>query len=148
MNVHKGELTFSVEGKDYVLAFDHEALIQLEEKLDKGIVRIMKEVSEWSEDPESLRLGTVRTMLWAGLHKYQPALTLPEATELIGKIDGGIVKVVELIGDGFNRAFAAPGTKGTNPPQRAANGTGMTPGSTSSAMDTIPNPSGTLPHAS
>ena len=142
------EVEFDAEGKRYVLQYSHEALILLEDKLDKGLMKIMREVESWAQRPEDIRLGTIRNILWAGLHKHHPELTTSEAAELIGKIDGGIVGAIELIGEGFQRAFNAPGTKGTNPPQRAQNGTGTPSGSSTSATGTTPPGSGTSPRES
>lgn len=147
-NAKKGEMTLQVDGENYILEFSHGSLILLEEKLDKGIMRIMKEMESWSKSPEDLRLGTIRALLWAGLHKHQPNMTMDDAAELIGRFDGGLIKVVETVAEAFSRAFSAPETKATHPTQKASNGTGTPSGSSTSVTDTSQNLSGPSPQES
>jgi hypothetical protein len=144
-NAYKGEIEFEAEGKTYILQFNAEALIALEEKLDKGIIKITREMERWATNPEDVRLGTVRTIWWAGLHAHQPELTLADASALIFALDGGFAKAVELIGEGFSKGFPAPGSRSTNPPPKGSSGIGMNSGSSTSATDTIPIASGASP---
>jgi hypothetical protein len=141
-NSHKGEVEFEAEGKKYLLQYDHESLIALEDKLDKGIVKIMREMEAWTRSPEDIRLGMVRAVWWAGLTSHQPDMSLKDASALIFQIDGGFAKAIELIGDAFAKGFPAPGSRSTNPPPKGTNGTGTNSGSTTSVMDTTQIPSG------
>jgi hypothetical protein len=142
MNPQLGEYAFEVEGNTYTMVFDYESWVLIEEKLDKGIFKIMQEIESWSKSPENLRLGTVRTIFWAGLHRHQPKLTLAEATSLIFKMDGGIAGAVDAMSKTLERTFGASSSQATNPQQRAVNGSGTSSGSSTSATDTIQPASG------
>ena len=124
-NPHKGDVSFEAGGKTYTLRFSHLALVKLEQKLDKGLVSVMGEIDEWRSDPKKIRLGTVAILLWAGLQKHHPSMTVDEATELLDDMPEGINTAIDLVGQGFDKAFnKAPGTKGTDPQPREGNGTG------------------------
>jgi len=141
LNPQKGDVSFQVGEKTYMLRYSHLALIQLENKLDKSLMSVIGELS----DVEKMRIGTVVAILWAGLQKHHPKMSYDDAAALLDEVDGGASAVIEIIGESFQRAFNASGTKGTNPPQREANGTGSVSGSTTSHLDMIPSRSGTLP---
>jgi hypothetical protein len=138
-NPKRGEYSFEADGKEYTLQYSNESLIKLEEDLDKGIVRILREVESW-KDPENIRLGLVRSLLWAGLIGRHPETTKEQAAELISKA-GGVVSVIGFVGEALQRAFSAPGTKGTHPPQ-TTNGTGTASSSDTAVSGTIQDPSG------
>jgi hypothetical protein len=121
-NPHRGELEFSVDDKKFVLQYTHDALIELEQELDRGIVGILNELQAWSKEPERIRLGWVRAMLWTGLRKHHPDIDLIAAGELITAA-GGVGAVVNLTGEAMGRAFSAPETKGSRP-RKSPNGAG------------------------
>jgi len=141
LNPQKGDVSFQVGDKTYMLRYSHLALIQLENKLDKSLMTVIAEMS----DVEKLRIGTVVAILWAGLQKHHPKMSYDDAAALLDEVEGGASAVIEVIGESFQRAFNASGTKGTNPPQREANGTGTGSGSTILRSDMIPNISGRSP---
>ena len=137
-NPHKGDVTFSVAGKDYTLRYSHLALANLESDLDKGLIQIIDELS----NSQTMRIGTMIALLRAGLQKYHPDVTREEAAELLDEIDGGTSAMMIHINKAFDKAFGPTlGTKGTNPIQ--ANGTGTQSSSITSAMDSHQTPSGT-----
>ena len=136
-NPHKGDVTLDVAGKAYTLRYSHSALVKLETQLGKGLMKVMQEMSS----PEEMRIGTVAALLWAGLQKHHPSMTLEEATDLLDDIDGGARGAVEVLGEAFERAFNAPGTKGTNPQPSAGNGTGIVSSSTMPVSATTQTPS-------
>ena len=137
-NPHKGDVVLNVADKTYTLRYSHSALVKLETQLGKGLMKVMQEMSS----PEEMRIGTVAALLWAGLQKHHPSMTLEEATDLLDDIDGGARGAVEVLGEAFERAFNAPGTKGTNPQPSAGNGTGMPSSSTTPVSVTTRPPSG------
>lgn len=144
-NPHKGDFPFEVNGKVYTLRFSHAALVKLEDKLNDGLMSIMKEMM----DPAKMRIGRIVAILWAGLQKHHPQMTIDNCADLLDEIDGGASKAVEYIDRAFAKAFNINAeTKGTNPPQREANGTGTPSSSSTSALGTSPTPSGKSPLAS
>ncbi len=139
INPHK-DVSFEAAGKTYTLRYSHLALVKLENKLNKGLVQILGDMSK----PQNLRLGTIVALLWAGLQKHHPEVSEDAAADLLDDIEGGTQGAMTMIDAAFSKAFSAtPGTKGTNPQQRADNGSGMTSLSSSLATDMIPNISGT-----
>jgi hypothetical protein len=138
VNAHKGDVALEVGGKTYTLRYSHSALIKLEKQLDQSIMRIMQDIGKADE----MRIGTLVAILWAGLQKHHPDLSVDEACELLDE-KGDDASVIDVIGDAFQKAFNAPGTKGTNPQQKDVNGTGMNSSSNTSASVTILTPSGT-----
>lgn len=124
MNPQKGDVPFQAGGKQYVLCYSFGSLVLLEEKLGKGMMQIVREIESWTKQPEHMRLRTICDLLWIGLKRHQPEMTEQQAIDLLDDIDGGIGKVIDLIGESFQKAFSAPGTKATNPP-RTTDGTGV-----------------------
>jgi hypothetical protein len=126
-NPHKGELSFEADGKFYTLRFSTNAICELEDELDRGIVDIAAEMSSWANDSKRIRLGFLRAVFWAGLRDAQPDIDIKAAGELILSA-GGIATVSGLIGTAFERAFPGPETKGSRPtrkvPTVAQHGTG------------------------
>ncbi len=138
-NPHKGDVALSVGDKVYTLRYSHSALVKLEKLLDKGMVQIMEDLQK----TEDMRLSNVVALLWAGLQKHHPSMTEEDAADLLDDIDGGASGAINVIGEAFERAFSAPGTKGTNPPQKVeGNGTGMLSSSTTSLSDMTKTASG------
>lgn len=146
-NKVKGEVSFKIQEKEYVLNYTHGALIKLENVLDKGIVKIMKEVQGWGTDPESIRIGTAIAILWAGLQRHHPEVTMDDAEQLMIR-GGGLVAVLEKLSEALLAAFGNPdeGIRQTaNPSTEAAaqtNGSGTVSSSTTYHSDTTLNPSG------
>lgn len=116
-NKLKGEVDLEAGGKNYALVYTHDALIELEDQLDRGIVAILKEIQEWSKDPDKIRLGMVRSLLWAGLRKHHPEIDLIAAGELIADA-GGIGKVMTVVGEGMRRSFESSETKDPRPTKK------------------------------
>lgn len=140
VNPHRGDVPFEVNSKAYTLRYSHNALVALERSQGKGLPKIMSELS----DAETLSLGKVISFLWAGLQKHHPGLTEEDVGDLLDDLDGGASRATALIEEGLTKAFTAPGTKGTNPPQMGTgNGAGTVSSSSISALDTASTNSGT-----
>lgn len=131
-NPHKGDVTLSVGDRAYTMCYSHLALVKLENLLDKDVMQIMGDLQQ---SRENIRVGTVVALLWAGLQKHHPEISYEDAAGLLDDIDGGVGTAMETIGRSFEKAFSAPGTKGTNPQMNGMAGTGMH--STSSTPATI-----------
>jgi hypothetical protein len=115
-NPHKGELSFEADGKTYTLVYSNNALVELEDKLNRGIVDLTTEMSLWAQDPTKIRLGLLRAVFWAAFIEHHPEVDLKAAGELITKV-GGVAEVTSLVGEAFARAFPDPETKDTHPPK-------------------------------
>lgn len=110
-NSVKGEVSFEAEGQTYRLAFTANALIALEERLDKTVA----EIGAMFEQP--LRLAHLRILFWAGLSDHHEVPEL-EAGRLMDAV--GIDKVGELIGRAFVLAFPEEEAEGSARPQTPA----------------------------
>lgn len=108
-NPHKGDVAFEAEGRSYTLRFSANAIVALEDCIDKPI----SEISALLGDVTSLRMKNVRAVFWAGLTDHHPDVTAARAGQIIDAV--GFGRAVELIGLAFSRAF--PDTSGeANPP--------------------------------
>lgn len=122
-NPHKGEVALKAGGATYTLRFSVNALVELEEAAGKGIIVLSQELSS----VETMTLGLVRKVLWAGLREHHPDLDLKAAGELILEA-GGIQKVMGPIGIALERAFPDKG-QASGPPQKPGqHGTGPASG--------------------
>lgn len=142
-NPLKGEVAFTVKldgeamaspnlspfnGKAFTLRYSSDALVQVEDALDRGIVDIGAEMLSWQADPKRIRFGFVRAVFWGGLREHHPEITLQSAGDLAFAV-GGIMAVVPLITDALGHAFPKAETKGARPPngrpaKKARAGTG------------------------
>lgn len=141
----KGESTFKIQDKEYTLCFDNEALIQLEDILDQGIVGVCLEMQRWGKEPERIRLKWIRAMLWAGLRQHQPKITLEEAGDIMDA--GGGVSMMNVIGEAMSKAWGEqPESKDARPTNGAGtSGIGIEPSLNTAQSDTASKPSGVLP---
>lgn len=140
-NKIKGEASFTIGGTEYTICFNNDALIQLEDKLDRGIVAITSEMQRWSAEPERLRLKWVRALLWAGLRKHHPTMTVEQTSELIDQSNGA--EMMNVIGDAMQKAFADTESKGARPMNgTSSTGTGQGSSQISSLSDSESKPSG------
>lgn len=146
-NPHRGELAFEAGGESYTLQFNAESIVELEEKLDKGIIEIIAEMQNWAKQPELMRFGKIRTLLWAGLRAHHPEIDIKAAGDLIISVDGGFGRIATLVAEGMAKAFnaAEAETKDADPPTGPVNGAGTGSSSTTSVSDLLPMTSGSSP---
>lgn len=117
-NAVKGEASIEVEGQTYVLAFDINAMCEVEYILDRSTDRILRELAAVPA------LNVVRALLWGGLRRHHPDVDLKGAGELIETL-GGPGPALEGIGQALVNAFPeARGDEPENPPKGASAGTG------------------------
>jgi hypothetical protein len=141
-----GEVSFKLGGKDYTMCFDNDALVQLEDQLDIGIVAITTEMQKWGKEPERVRLKWIRAMLWSGLRKHHPNMTIKQAGELIDSSSGG--EVMDTITNAMQKAFGDSETKEARPTNGGdSTGTGSDLSQTTSPSDSASIASGDLPRA-
>jgi len=116
-NPLRGEVALEVEGQTYTLCLDINAIIEVENLLDIGIA----EVAGLFSEPENLRAGHVRALLWATLQRHHPHIELRKAGELIGIV--GLAEVIDRLGEALAAAFPSKeGEHSRRPPTRAGTG--------------------------
>lgn len=116
-NAQKGEAAISVEGQDYVLAFNINAMCEVEYILDKTTDQILRALAF---NPP---LHVVRALLWGGLRRYHSDVDLIGAGDLIEKM-GGPGLALDGIGKALVSAFPDAKDEPENPRKGAAAGTG------------------------
>lgn len=118
-NRAKGEAGLEVEGKHYVLAFNVNAMCEIEYILDMSTDRILRALTV------SPPLNVVRALLWGGLRHHHPDIDLIAAGSLIEAM-GGAGPALDKIGEGLQSAFpdAPEGGDAPDPRKGAAAGTG------------------------
>lgn len=117
-NPVKGEVTLKAGDEEYTLLFGSNAMAALEEKLDMGMQSI---AALFSQD---IRIGTLRSMLWAALSEHHD-LNEREVGTLMDK--AGVEAVGVAIGEAFTLALPkgdAKGKAGPRKPAAKAAGTG------------------------
>jgi hypothetical protein len=114
MNRTKGTVQFSAGEHSYTLAYTTNALCILESDLGDAI---------WTafETPDKMRIGTMRTVFWAGLQEHHPNITKDAAGRLMDAL--GIPRVLELVMNAVTLAF--PEAKQGDRPLAVANGSGI-----------------------
>lgn len=111
-NPHRGSVALQAGDRAYMISFSINALCELEDALDKPVSEIVTAI----QDPEKVRLGGVRMLLWAGLRDHHPEVTVAEAGEIA--TDAGFKVAVEKIGEAFKLAFPAAKEGKTKPNPR------------------------------
>lgn len=114
----KGEAGVTVEGKDYVLAFDVNAMCEVEYVLNLSTDQILRALM--ATPP----LHIVRALLWGGLRRHHADIDLIGAGGLIEAM-GGAGPAMNKIGEALGSAFPDPeGDEPARPRKGAAAGTG------------------------
>lgn len=138
----RGEVDFDLNGQKYTLCFDHAAMIELEDLLDKGIVAITKEMQAWQQDPDRIRLKWIRALLFAGLKRHQPKLSLDDVSDLMGQPSqsiGIMDKINEALGKAFGSDEKADDVRPTNGDARSGTGQGPSPSTSPTATGSTPS---------
>jgi len=116
-NPVKGEAGFDVEGQAYVLAFDINAMCEVEYVLNLSTDQILKALAF------SPPLHVVRALLWGGLRRHHPDIDLIGAGALIESA-GGPGLALDKIGQALISAFPEAKDDPENPRKGAPAGTG------------------------
>lgn len=122
-NVERGEGSVTWGGKTYTLRPTFDALCELEERLNKPIDQIMREMQEG-------RLSSVRSVMWCLLQDEHAAefKALKDASRLIEGI-GGVDKAMTVLYGVMGLNLETEASTGGNPPD-AQVGTGEPSGTT------------------
>lgn len=102
-NPHKGEVGFEVDGAQYTLLFDYNAVCELEEEFDVDAEKLVDAIGN--------RAANIRRVFRIGLKRHHP-MSNEEAGDIIFAI--GPDRAGELITEAFNRAYETP-EKGARP---------------------------------
>jgi len=105
-NKLRGDVDLKIGDRNYTLCFDHNALIELEDQLDRGVVAISAELTRWSTEPDRIRLKWIRALLFAGVKKHQPKLTLDDVTAIMdeaGQTPDIMTAIAEAMADMVGR---------------------------------------------
>lgn len=138
-NSLKGEVELKAGAATLTLVFSINAIIELETLIDMGV----NEIAELLGNPETIRLGTWRAILWAGLRENHPGYTLADAGRILGEATLAIT--AEAIGEALTLAFPnedVAGGEGKNPQAAGPDGTGQTSTKNSLHSLSTPNASG------
>src|SRR4030095_1257466 len=102
-NPYKGEARWEIGNVIYTLVFSVNTIIEIEEKLGKGFIKIGLDL----QDPEKVSYTVLRIMLWAALRDKHKKITLQEAGDMIIG-GGGFAPVMEKVLEAFAAAFQTP----------------------------------------
>lgn len=114
-NPHRGSVEFEIEGKTYTLRYSINAICVLEERAGRTLLQLAEDL----KDITTLRMATIRDVLYAGLIEHHPEITVAAAGELIIAA-GGAIKVVAKFSDAMAAAYPAPEAKESRRPRRRA----------------------------
>lgn len=145
-NPHRGDLAFTAGSQNYTIRYTIDSIVVLEEILGKGIMEIITDLQSWGQDQNKIRLGTIRSMLWAGLRCHHPEIDVKAAGELIKEMENGFGSALAIVGEGMASAFNLGEIAGDVPMKEAvpiAGGNGTASSSTSSVSASTQGPSGT-----
>jgi hypothetical protein len=116
-NAQKGEASISVGQRDYTLAFNINAMCEVEYILNLSTDQILRALA--SSPP----LNVVRALLWGGLRQHHADVDLIGAGNLIEEM-GGPGLALDGIGKALVSAFPDAKDEPANPRKGAAAGTG------------------------
>jgi len=108
-NPHKGEVEFEAGGRTRVLRLDTNAMCELEEEFDLGIMRVLAHL-------ELGRMTDIRRIFRAALDGKP---SLEDATLIIDEI-GGYLAATDLLEKVVRAAFPTAEANGSRPPPIAA----------------------------
>ena len=98
-NPHRGQVDIKAGDRTFTLSFSINAMCELEDLMGEPIARIAQGLG----DAGSVKISTVRALVWAALRDKHPEVTLEGAGDIIA--DAGVNGVMEAIGRAFAMAF-------------------------------------------
>lgn len=102
-NPMRGEATISVDGEDFPLRLDMNAMVEAETVTGLSIAEIAVSLSSMM----TFKAGTARALLWAGIRAGgRKGYTLEAAGDLLGVV--GMPTAMQAIGSALAGAFPAP----------------------------------------
>lgn len=113
-----GEVDFPVGDKTYRLRLSVNAIIEVEDILDLGVIAL----AGMFNAPATLKAGHVRAVLWGALREHHPEIDLLGAGDIIA--DARLLPTIEHVGRAFQAAFPKTEDKQPPSPKRGRAGTG------------------------
>lgn len=117
-NPIKGEVDFPVGDKTYRLRLSINQIIQVEDILGIGIIKI----AGMFNDVESLTAGSVRAVLWGALREHHPEVDIMGAGDIMA--EARLQPTIEHVGQALQAAFPTVEGKETPSPKRGRAGNG------------------------
>lgn len=114
-NSVKGEVPLKLsDGREFVLVFDMEALIQAEDEYGKPLPVLVERVQQGF-------FSAIRALFWASLQRHQPGTTLQDVNDLLTEHSDAIEKMLEA----YAAAMPTEGKDGANPRGKTSGGNGV-----------------------
>lgn len=117
-NPIKGEVDFRVGDKTYRLRLSINQIIEVEDLLGVGIIKI----AGMFNNVESLTAGSVRAVLWGALREHHPEVDIMGAGEIMA--EARLQPTIEHVGQALQAAFPTAEDKETPSPKAGRAGTG------------------------
>lgn len=132
-NPHKGEVSFKVDGKDYILSFSANALVETEEALGIELDELIQKFAAGK-----IKLAQMRVMFWQGLLDHHEEVSLDDTKKILKQLQPA--EMGQLLGKAFARSMPKADDAPSPPePGESASGTGpasSTPGPISEKAET------------
>lgn len=117
-NAQKDEVLLVSSGKEYLLHFSLNSIIEVEAAAGTDINSVLAKLN--SNPPDFL---TMRLLLWALLIDHQPEITQKEASKLMPQ--GGFPVLSKTLQRAISIAMPSDDGAGGNPPAASLDGTGL-----------------------
>lgn len=112
-NAMRGEASFTHDDAEHILVFDAAALMRIEDELDLSIFALFEAMAAASRSAATMKVGTLATILQAGLARQHPEIDREGAAELLMS---GNPDVQAALGTALTRMMPQPGDPGSRPP--------------------------------
>lgn len=106
-NPQKGEVALNAGDKTYSIRFSTNALASIEDVLDMGVSEVIGAMQG------SVKIGTLRAVLWGGLQSSHKGTSLLDAGDIIDA--AGVAVASEAISKALQLAFPVPEGGAKNP---------------------------------
>lgn len=119
-NRQRGEVEFEAGGQTYVARIDWNAIALAEEAARCSYLDILDAFSSAPGEPLRVSIRIVRALLWAGLQRSHPRVSLDDAGDLIGAL--GPLRAVDVVLGALSAVLPVPedGDPPADPPTPAA----------------------------
>lgn len=116
-NALKGEASFEHDGETLTLLYDAEALLTIEDELDLPLFELFGTLRQAEVSGAQVKIGTLATILRAGLARHHPGMTRAVAAEILMTNSDA---VQPAIGEAMSRMMPQAGDAGAAHPRTPA----------------------------